>query len=108
MFQATSSNDITFWVLHPTVDRLWHYKRLASDPHFNETWDPYHTCYGHNPDDFQPFRDLFTTPSKDAFYTNQELKDLMDPSRESMPYMYDQFSWPHCSMIGYDITQYSS
>lgn len=21
MFQATSTNDITFWVLHPTVDR---------------------------------------------------------------------------------------
>lgn len=24
MFQATSTNDITFWVLHPTVDRLWY------------------------------------------------------------------------------------
>ena len=23
MFQATSPNDMTFWVLHPTVDRLW-------------------------------------------------------------------------------------
>ena len=46
MFQATSSNDITFWVLHPTVDRLWHYKRLGNTGDYDDTWDPYHTCYG--------------------------------------------------------------
>lgn len=28
MFQATSTNDITFWVLHPTVDRYGS-KRLS-------------------------------------------------------------------------------
>lgn len=29
MFQATSTNDITFWVLHPTVDRLWRSSRVS-------------------------------------------------------------------------------
>ena len=61
MFQATSTNDITFWVLHPTVDRLWHYKRLGNQANYDETWDPYHTCYGHNPTNFQPFKNLFDT-----------------------------------------------
>ena len=59
MFQATSSNDVTFWVLHGTLDRLWHFKRLGSTENYDETWDPYHTCYGHNPTNFQPFKNLF-------------------------------------------------
>ena len=105
MFQATSSNDITFWVLHPTVDRLWHYKRLAQDPNFDETWDPYHTCYGHNPDDYQPFEDLFTTPAASgSFYSNQEIKDLFHPMHEDVPYVYDHFNWNHCELLGYDMS----
>jgi hypothetical protein len=55
MYQATSTNDITFWVIHNTVDRLWHYKRLGNLNNYDETWDPYHTCYGHNPRNYQPF-----------------------------------------------------
>merc|ERR1711998_100072 len=34
MFQATSSNDVTFWVLHGTLDRLWHFKRLGNHKNF--------------------------------------------------------------------------
>ena len=59
MYQATSTNDITFWVIHNTVDRLWHYKRLGNLANYDETWDPYHTCYGHNPRNVQPFQNLF-------------------------------------------------
>lgn len=29
MFQATSTNDVTFWVLHPTVDRYGQQRLLA-------------------------------------------------------------------------------
>lgn len=104
MFQATSSNDITFWVLHPTVDRLWHWKRLAQDPNFNETWDPYHSCYGHNPEDLQPFANLFDLPSHDVFYSNQEIKDLLHPMREELTYMYDDFNWRHCNSLGYSMS----
>ncbi|CAN0103275.1 unnamed protein product, partial [Pylaiella littoralis] len=110
MFQATSTNDITFWVLHPTVDRLWHLKRLASTD-FDEQWDPFHTCVGHNPDDLQPFHGLFpdydTKKSKEnvgapldakVYYTNTELYDLLRPDGEDIPYMYNNFAWTHCSV----------
>lgn len=69
MYQATSTNDITFWVIHNTVDRLWHFKRLGNLNNYDETWDPYHKCYGHNPRNYQPFRKtLFSigTPDTDA------------------------------------------
>lgn len=127
MFQATSTNDVTFWVLHPTVDRLWHMKRLAAED-FDEQWDPFHTCVGHNPEDLQPFHNLF--PSWDSFnatlsddipspaegaatsgkpaglkqyYKNKELYDLLRPDTEHLPYMYDNFQWPHCSVLGEDM-----
>lgn len=101
MFQATSSNDVTFWVLHGTLDRLWHFKRLGNKKNFDETWDPYHTCYGHNPLDFQPFKNLFD--QNDRFYNNEQLYELFNPSGNSIPYMYADFQWPHCDAAGYSI-----
>mmetsp|Transcript_19158 Transcript_19158/g.24856 ORF Transcript_19158/g.24856 Transcript_19158/m.24856 type:complete len:656 (-) Transcript_19158:256-2223(-) len=102
MYQATSTNDITFWVLHPTVDRLWHFKRLGDQSNFNETWDPYHPCYCHNPTDYQPFQNLFDNDT--WFYTNMELYEKLSPSSPDMPYIYDNFYWPHCDLIGETIS----
>lgn len=102
MFQATSSNDITFWVLHGTVDRLWHFKRLGNQDNYDETWDPYHTCYGHNPSNFQPFKNIFD--QNDQYYTNQELYENLRPDKPQISYMYDSFDWPHCEMLGYDMS----
>jgi hypothetical protein len=59
MYQATSTNDITFWVIHNTVDRLWHFKRLGNQANYDETWESFATCYGHNPRNVQPFSALF-------------------------------------------------
>jgi hypothetical protein len=73
MYQATSTNDITFWTIHNTVDRLWHYKRLGNNQDYDETWDPYHKCYGHNPRNYQPFTDLFSTTA------NRRLSATNDP-----------------------------
>jgi len=102
MFQATSSNDITFWVLHGTLDRLWHFKRLGNMQNYDETWDPYHTCYGHNPTNFQPFKNLFD--SDDRYYTNIELYEYFRPHQEALQYMYDNFQWPHCELLGYEMS----
>lgn len=102
MFQATSSNDITFWVLHGTVDRLWHFKRLGSSEDYDETWDPYHTCYGHNPTNFQPFKNIFD--DEDRYYTNEELYQNLRPDKPQLSYVYDGFTWPHCEMLGYDMS----
>jgi hypothetical protein len=109
MFQATSTNDITFWVLHPMIDRLWHWKRIGEEDlmegtsTYDETWDPYHTCYGHNPDNLQPFSNLFGD-DHDDFYTNDELYDLLHPKNEDLPYVYDNFNWGHCGVIGVDLS----
>lgn len=102
MFQATSTNDITFWVLHPAVDRLWHYKRLGNQHNYDETWDPYHNCYGHNPTDYLPFKNLFDTD--DRFYTNAELYENLRPNTAVLPYVYDHFKWPHCDLIGLPVS----
>ncbi|CAN0066342.1 unnamed protein product, partial [Laminaria digitata] len=53
-YEASSTNDPTFWVIHPTFDRLWHLNRLADRPLFDQTWETEAgVCYGHNPDDVQ-------------------------------------------------------
>jgi len=48
------------------VDRLWQYRRLGNPARYDETWDPYHTCYGHNPDNLQPFSSLFEEPPSEG------------------------------------------
>jgi len=212
MYQATSTNDITFWVIHNTVDRLWHFKRLGNLANYDETWDSYHTCYGHNPRNVQPFKDLFaqgsgsgagnaaaaatTAPSRHrrlltpgefgaaapasftapsglqkelpneysegtaeadkaaaraaaaaaaaanpaddadadpavqadktgkapaslmtdktadgtnfnsqsgSYYTNMELYEYLHPSNRFLQYVYDNFEWPHCDKLGYQM-----
>ena len=76
MYQATSTNDITFWTIHLTVDRLWHYKRLGNLQNYDETWDPLHTCYGHNPDDVQPFMNLFGETNTGAYAANITISSM--------------------------------
>lgn len=57
---------------------------------------------GHNPTDFQPFKNLFDF--SDTFYTNAELYEKLEPNLEILPYMYDNFQWPHCEKIGISIS----
>ena len=33
------------------------------------------------------------------FYTNEELFRLFDPSSPTMPYVYDNFKWDHCTGV---------
>jgi len=100
-YDSNSPNDVTFWMLHPTMERIWHYMRMAPVV-YNETWDPYHTCYGHNPDDLQPFRNLFD--DNNEYYSNSDLYSLLHPQNEDLPYIYDNFEWPHCELLGYDMS----
>ncbi|CAN0097768.1 unnamed protein product [Ectocarpus sp. 6 AP-2014] len=117
-YGATSTNDPTFWLIHPTFDRLWHLRRLEvmskNDSVFDETWIPDHFCYGHNPDDIQPFRNLFLHDSvveveehggkkieiPKAYYTNTQLYAMLKPDKMDSPYVYDNFEWGHCDAQG--------
>lgn len=114
-YGATSTNDPTFHVIHPTFDRLWHLRRLEASDSFDEEWISDHTCYGHNPEDVQPFHDLFleddAEPSPDkqshsevgkkkTYYTNHELYTMLRPDEMNNPYIYDNFEWTHCDEQG--------
>eukprot|EP00903_Cladosiphon_okamuranus_P007185 g6977.t1 len=87
---------------------------MEQKPIFNETWVSDSTCVGHNEHDVQPFHDLFleervsgregeesseVTAAK-KFYTNGELYALLHPSKMDLPYVYDNFEWPHCDEQG--------
>ena len=106
MFQATSTNDVTFWILHPTLERLWHLVRLNDHRgliDFDHTWpDSDVTCTGHYSWDATPFKNIFD--SNNTVYTNAQLYDLLDPSRDEFPYVYNDFRWAHCTYLGYDMT----
>jgi hypothetical protein len=107
MFQATSTNDITFWVLHPSLDRLWHYMRLTES--YDHTWEEDPTaCSGHNPEDKMPFKGSLLKSEAgeggDEDLSNKEIYARLDPTNENLPYTYDNFFWSHCEMQGYDMT----
>jgi hypothetical protein len=107
--QATSPNDVTFWVLHPTMERMWHLLRLNQRKGliaFNDTWPDGDSsvCPGHLSTSTTPFKNIFD--SDNALYTNSRLYELLHPSRDKLPYVYDTFEWPHCTLLGEHIDMY--
>mmetsp|Transcript_34015 Transcript_34015/g.44916 ORF Transcript_34015/g.44916 Transcript_34015/m.44916 type:complete len:671 (-) Transcript_34015:267-2279(-) len=104
MFQGTSTNDILFWVLHPTVDRLWHHSRLGKRYDFDHEWpDDVNNgdCYCHRSEDIMPFKNIFS--KDDRFLSNAELYELFDPAGDEIPYVYGHFKWQHCELLGYNM-----
>lgn len=102
MYSASSPSDVTFWVMHPTIERLWHWIRLSSnETTFDDSWPVENDCAGHNGDDVQPFTgELFDDPQR-GYLTNAELYELMHPLTGSLEYIYDSYQWPHCIKRGY-------
>jgi len=121
---ANSPVDPSFWPMHPTLDRLLQYKRLAK-PFGSPAWEnPRESegqrtqycisdngntitdCKGHHPYDVAPWKihKLGADGNFEAnasFVTNGELYDLSDPRDYRLPYVYDAFEWPHCDAAGY-------
>jgi len=60
------------------------------------------TCSGHFSYDNTPFKNIFDEDN--TVYTNAELYELLNPSRDEFPYIYDNFRWSHCTFLGYDMT----
>ena len=106
--ESASPADVSFWPTHPTVDRLFQWRRLNGmglDWPDNSAWSVEGTrtayCHGHNVDDVLPFTGLFDSDS--GPYTNRELLALADPKYDKAPYIYDNFEWPHCLDEGYSV-----
>lgn len=118
--ESSSAGDPSFWVIHPTLERLLHAKLMVggfdTDDWATDSVNDYvcnkpscynsttgatsyndNCCYGHFEDD-----QLLDAEAGDRFsytgYTNAELLSMTDPTSSdySMDYIYDGFTWSHC------------
>lgn len=84
-------------------ERLWHMMRLWEDEHpssFFPDWrNAGQSCYGHRSGDLQPFRDLWGDGDR-RFPTNRQLYRQLHPRSAQLSYVYDNFDWAHCRLIG--------
>lgn len=126
--EAASPADPAFWTMHPVLDRLLHAKCMAggfettgwaTDPqtdfvcvdsecYISET-DSYgfseSCCMGHYENS-----QLLNAPDNDRFsgygITNGDLVKQIDPTTDdyAMTYVYDSFSWDHCTATGSDFS----
>lgn len=108
--ESASPLDPSFWPIHPTMERLYMYKKLTNT-FINDTWPEHDTsiassCYGHSKHDVIPFQ--FSIKTSDdtnytqKFYTNHEVLEMASPENPTLPYVYDTFEWNHCKDAGYD------
>jgi len=122
MYTSSAPSDPTFWLIHPTVERLLNWRRLLKQYHpLDETWDYFHeqsknptdngwvcdwndldeyslpncrkeVCNGHKKYDELEFQFLHT----DRTFTNWDLYNYIDPTNIDLPYIYDNYRWAHC------------
>ena len=111
---ANSPVDPSFWPIHPTLDRLLQYKRIVK-PFSSPGWEApdgptkycitdydgigASDCKGHHPWDVAPW--AVAVDGDPAFVTNGELHAMGDPRAYALPYVYDDFTWPHCDAEGH-------
>lgn len=107
--ESASPLDPTFWPIHPTIERLWQWRKLLGG-FTDEEWTQSSgacvmggRCTGHQPEDLtlapltrQVDGDFETLP-----ITNADYLTLMDPSSSSASFVYSDFSNQHCSDLGF-------
>jgi len=125
--ESASPADPSFWVIHPTLDRLLQAKFMAGG-FSDETWatdaendyvcnkaecyeDAYSArgyyadcCYGHYEND-QMLDFVSGNRSLHTGWTNGRVVKALDPRSSgeySVNYVYDSFSWSHCAALSSD------
>ena len=111
--EAGSPQDPSFWPIHPTIERLWTWKKIltannASGGFTSEEWPTLgsaqvQNCTGHARHDTVPFEIRLDLSGSFRTYTNLELYDIANPTSSSLPFIYDKFEWPHCEEAGFDL-----
>lgn len=101
-----ATNDPLFWSTHAMFDRLWSFVRLsptADGGEFDQTWTSDGSCSMHGADDYLPFQqfagaDAALGSGSGAWtYTNAELVEFFEPTRDGLSFVYDNFDWDHCA-----------
>lgn len=123
--EAASPADVSFWSIHPTMERLLHYKLLV-DPFETSEWQAYGdismtsfceystttNCKGHHGYDLTAFKSLVYDAETDAYVarylTNGEIFDHMSLEDYKLSYYYEDFTWDHCAAHGIDFPSVSS
>ena len=73
--------------------------------HWSDTYGPFceytGTCMGHHGFDVTAFANTHLDPTTgvftESYLTNGELLDAINPDDYRMPYIYENFEWPHCA-----------
>ena len=113
--ESASPTDISFWSIHPTIERLWVWRRILGMD--DESWPSNSSssvngletgrCWGHDAEDAVYWKHLTgeEDDEQDARpYTNRKPYEMMDPTTGAAPFVYDSFSWSHCAEEGYSAT----
>ena len=118
--EAASPLDPSFWPIHPTMERLLHWKRIIQ-PFANSSWAApddgettycvYHNtalnskCAGHHVDDttfWQVYHEDDVGNFTRSYLTNGEVFNIAEPHESyRLSYVYDNFAWLHCDASGY-------
>lgn len=98
---SSSTNDPIFSIVHNLFERFFHLYRLSpSFSSFDWSWTNDHSCYGRSWNDTLPFYNFDIGPdsfSADQPYTNEVLFNIFDPSREALPYIFEDVDLSWCS-----------
>lgn len=124
MYSSAAPYDPLFWIVHPTAERLLHYRKLRATTGvtFDETWG-YTTddaaasdtglvcdwdsvesrlpectmdeCSGHGQNDTLSFK------VDGKYWSNQDFYDMyLSPTSEESPYLYENFGYTACDSQG--------
>lgn len=113
--ESASPADPSFWPIHPTIDRLFIYKRLVmpfkiadfANNRGPTTWCEYYDtsdCMGHHPYDVAAYN-VNAHDGHGRFnvqhLTVGELFNATSPENYKLDYVYDHFNWHHCDAAGF-------
>jgi hypothetical protein len=109
---AAAGADPSFYSMHGTLERYLQLVRL-SEKFTDESWPDRHSCLfgtqvhpyseycvGHYEDDML----LFGSIDGNKF-TNVEYYSYLDPRKNKLSYVYDNFKFEHCDELGYNINE---
>ena len=118
--ESASPSDVSFWPIHPTVDRLLQYRRIIR-PFNDSSWVTDDTlggqkacqysrygCDGHHAYDLtvsptrvvDPNSPINASDFTTSFLSNGDLFHMLNPHTYRMSFVYDSFSWDHCAESG--------